>query len=217
MQQEERSERSRTALLDAALALFSHQGYRATSVRDIAERAGTSTGSVYHHFRDKETIFQTLLEQFWQAASAPEFPLNRIFEQGAFPDDLPAIGRAAQEMVATWRPYIALIYVDVVEFEGRHIHRFYANLAERFQEFLARRPDLGIPARMRDGIPPEQAMMLTLRIYMYYFVVETLFGVPNHYGLNSEDATTLIADILSGGILRAGRASTSGSRAGQAP
>src|SRR5574342_631107 len=104
MQQEERSERSRTALLDAALALFSHQGYRATSVRDIAERAGTSPGSVYHHFRDKERIFQTLLEQFWEAASAPSFPLNRIFEEGAFPDDLPAIGRAAREMVATWRP-----------------------------------------------------------------------------------------------------------------
>jgi len=202
MLQEERSERSRAALLEAALTLFSKQGYRATSVRDIAERAKTSTGSVYHHFRDKETIFQTLLEQFWQASSAPDFPLNRIFEEGAFPDDLPAIGRAAQEMVANWRPYIALIYVDVVEFEGRHIHRFYANLAGRFQEFLSRRPDLRIPNRMRDGIPPELAMMLTTRIYMYYFVVETLFGVPNHYGLNSEAATKLIADVLTGGILK---------------
>ena len=35
MQQEERSDRSRAALLEAALALFSSQGYRATSVRDI--------------------------------------------------------------------------------------------------------------------------------------------------------------------------------------
>ncbi len=204
MLQEERSERSRAALLEAALTLFSRQGYRATSVRDIAESARTSTGSVYHHFRDKETIFQTLLEQFWEASSAPDFPLNRIFEEGAFPDDLPAIGRAAQEMVANWRPYVALIYVDVVEFEGRHIHRFYANLAGRFQEFLSRRPDLRIPDRMRDGIPPELAMMLTTRIYMYYFVVETLFGVPNHYGLNSEDATKLIADVLTGGILKSG-------------
>ena len=36
-------------------------------MRDIAERAGVSTGSVYHHFRDKEPIFQTLLEHFWLA------------------------------------------------------------------------------------------------------------------------------------------------------
>jgi AcrR family transcriptional regulator len=202
MLQEERSERSRTALLEAALTLFSSQGYRATSVRDIAERARTSTGSVYHHFRDKETIFQTLLDQFWQASSAADFPLTKVLEEGAFPDDLPAIGRAARDMVTRWRPYIALIYVDVVEFEGRHIHRFYGDLAERYQEFLARRPDLHIPDRIREGIPPVVAMMLTTRIYMYYSVVETLFGVPNHYGLKSEEATKLIADILTGGMVK---------------
>jgi AcrR family transcriptional regulator len=202
MQQEERSERSRATLLDAALALFSSQGYRATSVRDIADRAGTSTGSVYHHFRDKETLFQTLLEQFWQATSQPDFPMMRVLEEGAFPDDLPKIGRAAEEMVTRWRPYIALIYVDVVEFEGRHIHRFYADLATRYQEFLARRPDLGIDARVRDGIPPAQAMLITSRIYIYYFVVEILFGVPNHFGLNSRDATELIARILTGGMVQ---------------
>ncbi|MCC7242161.1 MAG: helix-turn-helix transcriptional regulator [Acidobacteria bacterium] len=202
MRQEVRSERSRGALLDAALALFSRQGYRATSVRDIAGQAGTSTGSVYHHFRDKETIFQTLLDQFWAASSRPDFPLSRVFEEGAFPDDLPAIGLAAQETIATWRPYIALIYVDVVEFEGRHIHRFYADLAQRYQEFLERRTDLGIPSRVRESIPPAVAMVLTTRIFVYYFVVEVLFGVPNHYGLSRDDATRLISDILTRGILR---------------
>jgi AcrR family transcriptional regulator len=202
MQQEERSERSRSALLEAALALFSRQGYRATSVRDIAERAGTSTGSVYHHFRDKEAIFQTLLDQFWQASSGTDFPLIKVFEEGAFPADLPAIGRAAREMVITWRPYIALIYVDVVEFEGRHIHRFYADMAARYEDFLRRRPDLQIGGHVRDGIPPSVAMLLTTRIYIYYFVVETLFGVPNHLGLNSEDATRMIADILTRGMVK---------------
>jgi AcrR family transcriptional regulator len=202
MQQEERSERSRTALLEAALPLFSSQGYRATSVRDIADRAGTSTGSVYHHFRDKEAIFQTLLDHFWTATASPDFPLMRVFEEGAFPDNLPAIGEAAQEMVSTWRPYIALIYVDVVEFEGRHIHRFYSDMAERYEQFLTRRPDLDIPGRVRDGVPPVVAMMLTTRIFMYYSVVERLFGVPNHYGMSSADATRVIGDILTGGILR---------------
>ncbi len=202
MQQVERSERSRAALLDAALKLFSRQGYRATSVRDIAERAGTSTGSVYHHFRDKEAIFQTLLDHFWAASSEPDFPLMRVFEEGAFPDHLPAIGAAAREVMNLWRPYIALIYVDVVEFEGRHIHRFYSEMAQRYEQFLARRTDLRIPERLRPDVPPAVAMVMTTRIFYYYFVVETIFGVPNHYGMNSEEATGVIAKILTDGILR---------------
>ena len=202
MQQGERSDRSRAALLDAALVLFSSQGYRATSVRDIAERAGVSTGSVYHHFRDKEAIFQTLLDQFRTATGQPDFPLLRVFEDGAFPDNLSAVGAAAQETVARWRPYIALIYVDVIEFEGAHIHRFYSDMATLFEQFLARRPDLDIPSRLREGIPPAAAMMLTTRIFIYYFVVELLFGVPNHFGMKRDDATRIIADVLTGGIAR---------------
>ena len=202
MQQDERSERSRAAILDAALALFSHQGYRATSVRDVADKAAVSTGSVYHHFRDKEAIFKTLLDQFWTATVQPEFPLNRVFESGAFPDNLEAIGVAAREVVAEWRPYIALIYVDVVEFDGQHIHRFYADLASRYQEFLGRRSDLGIPDRLRDGLPPAGVMLLTTRIFVYYSVVEILFGVPNHLGMNTDQATRMIAEVLKRGLLR---------------
>ncbi len=53
MTQEERSQKSRAQVLEAALALFSHRGYGATSMREIAERAGVSTGNVYHHFTDQ--------------------------------------------------------------------------------------------------------------------------------------------------------------------
>ena len=48
--QGEKSERSQGAILQAALRLFSKQGYRGTSIREIALEAGLSTGNVYHHF-----------------------------------------------------------------------------------------------------------------------------------------------------------------------
>src|SRR5919199_26130 len=75
--QYERSEKSRQQILEAALELFSHRGYGATSVRDIAEAAGLSKGNVYHHFPDKETIFRALLDQYFQTMSRPDFPFNR--------------------------------------------------------------------------------------------------------------------------------------------
>lgn len=203
MTQEERSERSRTAILDAALDLFSHQGFRATSIRDVAGKAGVSTGSVYHHFRDKEALFTTLLDQFWTASEDPAFPLNRVLEAGAFPDRLDELSVAAREVIVGWRSHVALIYVDVVEFDGLHIRKFYEGLAERCERFVVEHRDTQpIAARLRPGVPPASALLMTIRVFIYYFVVELLFGVPNHFGMSSDEASALIADVLRYGMLQ---------------
>ena len=136
MNQEERSERSRGQILESALKLFSHRGYGATRVRDIAEDAGLSKGNVYHHFSDKETILRALLDQYFQAMSSPDFPFNRALATGTFPENLEELGRAARETVKDYREYVALIYVDVVEFDGTHIRKFYSDMARRFDAFM---------------------------------------------------------------------------------
>lgn len=203
MTQEERSERSRAQILDAALDLFSHQGFRATSIRDIAGKAGVSTGSVYHHFKDKEQVFETLLKQFRSVLESPEFPLYQALARGAFPNRLEEIGRACREITLRWRSSIALIYVDVVEFEGLHIRAFYADMAALVEKFISQYgQQLMLTDKLRPDVPPAAAMMMTFRIFFYYFVVEILFGVPNHYGLSSEDAIRVISDILQRGMVQ---------------
>jgi TetR/AcrR family transcriptional regulator, acrAB operon repressor len=203
MNQEERSQRSRAQILDAALTLFSHQGYRATSIRDIAQAASVSTGNVYHHFRDKETIFRELLDQYWQAIDSPDLDFNRALVSGSFPDNLEVIGEAARDMVEKYRRHVALIYVDVVEFEGSHIRRFYAGMAERFERFAQRYPEVLHRAQqhLRPGLSVGSAMMLATRFYMNYFAVEILFGVPNHFGKDADAALHEIADVLRYGMV----------------
>src|SRR5436190_14649880 len=136
MQREEKSERSRRQVLDKALELFSHQGYRATSMREIAEAAGVSTGNVYHHFPDKESIFRELLDEYWTIVSRRSFPFKRALATGQFPDNLEELGYAARDSVRQYRQYIALIYVDVIEFDGTHIRKFYAEMGQRRASFL---------------------------------------------------------------------------------
>jgi AcrR family transcriptional regulator len=205
MNQEERSQRSRTLILDAALTLFSRQGYRATSIRDIAQAAEVSTGNVYHHFKDKETIFRELLDQYWAAIESPDLEFNRSLVSGTFPDNLEAIGEAARAMTQKYRRYVALIYVDVVEFEGSHIRRFYAGMAQRFERFAQRHPDAlrRSAQRLRPGLSVGSAMMLATRFYMNYFAVEILFGVPNHFGKDTDAALHEIADVLRYGMVAA--------------
>lgn len=204
MTQEERSERSRAAILEAALQMFSRQGFRGTSIRDVAARAGVSTGSVYHHFRDKEALLNTLLEQYWAAIAEPDYAMNRALDAGAFPDRLEEFGDAAREVVSAWRQHIALIYVDVVEFEGLHLRKFYSSLAERCEQKIAEHRDTqDIVSRIRPGVPPGVALLMTMRLFFYYFVVETLFGVPDIYGMSSDEAIRVTSDILKHGMLRA--------------
>jgi AcrR family transcriptional regulator len=205
MTQDERAEKSRAQILDAALELFSHQGYRATSIRDIATKAGVSTGNVYHHFADKEQVFKTLLEQFRTIVESPDFPIYRAFERGAFPQNLDEIGKAAQEVITRWRSNVALIYVDVVEFDGIHIRQFYGNMAAICERFVVEhRENNPIADRLRPGVPPATAMLLSIRVFFYYFVVELLFGVPNQYGMSNDEAIKVIADILQHGMLKPG-------------
>ncbi len=207
MNREEKSQRSREQILEAALHLFSTQGYRATSVREIAERAGVSTGNVYHHFPDKETIFRLLLDQYWAAIDSPEFAFNRALASGTFPDNLEELGRASRETVSAYRRHVALIYVDVVEFEGSHIRKFYTEMAKRFATFMAAHHVAEArDSRLRPGVSPLSAVMLAGRFFLNYFAVEILFGVPNHFGKNTDEVITEIADILRHGMLRSGAA-----------
>ena len=54
---------ARTALLEAALAVFSERGYRDASVDEVAERAGYSKGAVYWHFSSKDELFFALWDE----------------------------------------------------------------------------------------------------------------------------------------------------------
>jgi AcrR family transcriptional regulator len=205
MTQEERSERSRAQILDAALKLFSHRGYGATSVRDIAEEAGLSKGNVYHHFPDKETIFRELLDQYFQAMSQPDFPFNAALATGEFPENLETLGKATRESVARYRAYVALIYVDVVEFDGSHIRKFYAEMSNRFDTFMkAHGMENELRDKLQDGLSPTSAVMLATRIFYNYFSIEILFGVKDHFGKGTDEAVREIARILRHGMLRNG-------------
>jgi AcrR family transcriptional regulator len=50
------SEETRRQILDTALALFRERGFEATTIRDIASRAGLALGAAYYYFNSKEAI-----------------------------------------------------------------------------------------------------------------------------------------------------------------
>lgn len=199
--QADRSDAATRKVLRAALALFSRQGFRATSMRQIARRAGLSVGALYHHFGGKEVIFQRLIDQYWQVLMDPDLPLNRVFAAKRFPDDLEDLAAAVAEVVEGNSTSILLIYIDVIEFKGKHIHEFYRRMAERFR--TAQEVDLHErQARGELGEPsPLVGLMMATRWFFYYFTVEKCFGVPEHLGLDSQAAVAEFCRVLRLGLL----------------
>jgi TetR/AcrR family transcriptional regulator, cholesterol catabolism regulator len=51
----------RQEILDTATAVFAEKGIVAATVRDISERAGILSGSLYHHFASKEDMIIEIL------------------------------------------------------------------------------------------------------------------------------------------------------------
>jgi AcrR family transcriptional regulator len=60
-----RTGETRRVLLDAAREVFTERGFAGAGVADVVDRAGSSVGSLYHHFGGKAELFLALWEE-WQ-------------------------------------------------------------------------------------------------------------------------------------------------------
>ncbi len=199
--QASRSEASTGKVLEAALGLFASQGFRATSIREIAKASGMSVGNLYHHFGGKEPIFQRLIDDYWEYLLDPELALNKVFAQAGFPDDLEELAAAIEEVVLEKKEHILLVYIDVIEFGGKHIRTFYETMADRFQTACAN----SFEEMQRQGrlgeVNPLVAVMVCTRWLFHFFTVEKCFGVPMHFGMGSAEAVTEFAKIVRYGVL----------------
>lgn len=62
---DERRTGTREQIRTLALELFAERGYDATSLREIAERLGITKAAVYYHFKTKEEILTSLVNDFF--------------------------------------------------------------------------------------------------------------------------------------------------------
>ncbi len=59
---ERQAEATRELLVAIARERFTNQGYAATSIEDIVQRAGVAKGALYHHFSGKDALFRAVYE-----------------------------------------------------------------------------------------------------------------------------------------------------------
>ncbi len=67
-QNEEIRELARQQIMDAAFQLFAKEGFTKTSISAIAKEASVSKGLIYHYFKCKEEILETIFKQLTEAS-----------------------------------------------------------------------------------------------------------------------------------------------------
>jgi AcrR family transcriptional regulator len=97
----ERAAERRAAIIEAALEEFVARGFAATRLDDIAKRAGVAKGTIYLHFKDKESMFEELIRiaivpLIGRLTPSPSF-------SGSVRDALEEFARAFIQEVATTR------------------------------------------------------------------------------------------------------------------
>jgi len=145
-----RSER-RTQMVELAGDLFAEKGFRATTVREIADAAGILSGSLYHHFDSKESIADEILSSFlnevladYRAAAASAARPRAVLEQ---------IVRSTAHTLSRHRAALAMLQNDWTYFAGqprfnylfkavREIERTWITQLERGKECGDFRADL---------------------------------------------------------------------------
>ena len=83
----DKRDRTRAKLLEAARSLILEKGHENTTLEEIAERAGMTTGAIYGNFKNRDELFITLGQIYWA-------PIKPQVKAGA---SFPAIMRAMAE------------------------------------------------------------------------------------------------------------------------
>ncbi len=60
-----REEGRRRSILRAAIEVFAKKGYHGCRIADVAKEAGVAYGLVYHYFKNKEELLQSVFENGW--------------------------------------------------------------------------------------------------------------------------------------------------------
>ncbi|MGW2820200.1 TetR/AcrR family transcriptional regulator [Streptomyces sp. NPDC001443] len=107
-----RREATRQKLYEAAVTLIAEQGFSATTVDEIAERAGVAKGTVYYNFASKSVLFEELLRHGvgLLTASLRDAAAHTELEGGTKVDALDAMIRAGLVFIDRY-PAFTQLYV----------------------------------------------------------------------------------------------------------
>jgi len=187
----------------AALELFTRQGFHSTRMREIADKAEVSSGSIYTYYPSKEALFASLVKNYRSCMRSFRGRVLRALEDPFSKDGLRLLAFAVRSMVYHDAEYQLLTFIDIIEFRNQHFADTFYKMPEQFRHIMG--PALSKVKKQKGWCGEDPAFALTA-IYLYfftYFTVERLMQQgKQHLGVPDSQAIERFISFLSHGLWR---------------
>ena len=184
---------ARQQIVAASHRLFLEQGYHGTTMRQIARESGMALGSLYNSFPGKEELFDAVFDAY------NPYPILLLALENSQGADVDALVRtAARRMVTALsaRPdLVKLVFIDVVEFQGKHLQNAYPNVAPRMERFINRLRSRGQQLRSLSG---ESLLRAFFGLFYTFHMTDLLLGSQPNPGVQPEVVQELVEIYLHG-------------------
>jgi AcrR family transcriptional regulator len=123
--------------LEVAYDLFAQNGFHGTSMRQIADVAGVAVSGMYNHFSTKDEIFAAVLDAYH-----PYHVILPALEsiEGETVEALirEAARRVHDGLTSAQVRFLPLIFIELVEFQGRHLTQLIEKVLPTLRDFAQR-------------------------------------------------------------------------------
>jgi AcrR family transcriptional regulator len=181
------SEAKRLQLLGEASLLFNQRGIGATSLDDIADRIGATKGSIYHYFKDKQSLVNACYQNAFDQYELFVKTAQEVKEPGVH--QILTIAHLNCQAQASLNPPLIL---------QAGILNLSENISERSRKLLGKSETLIMDA-IKDGSYRGDLTSLHLTPGIYFWIPKWIDDNPSISGLQLAD---IICRIFSGGIAR---------------
>ncbi len=206
-------DRTRGAILDAALEMFATVGFDAMSVRELTRQLGVSHNLVHHHFGTKEELWRAAIDHgMGPAAEDWAALLDRSVGSPRSPEVLREVIEGGVALLAE-RPQLARILTDESSRPGSRLdylyERYVGPILEILGRFLGESRAFGV--RDVDSRVAALFVLSTVSAHLTHDALAAKLG----FGSSSEYAAALVELVLGGLVEAAPRSAAADAAAGE--
>ena len=192
-----RGERTRADIIQAAHTLFLERGYNGASMRQIAGRAGIALSGIYNHFAGKEAIFAAVFEErhpCWQV-----LPMLDAVQGDSLEAVLRDLARRMVDALNERPDFLNLLFIEMIEFKGRHLPQLVEKTLPRLSRFVARFEAIQAREKLRP-LPIIMILRAFLGMFISYAISEHLMS--STLTGNKVESLSCFVDIFLHGVIQ---------------